>query len=262
MILDVRFSAERIGCERAHSHDYSVLATVEGGTIEMSIADQRVTLEKGMLCLIPSGVTHRVLSTSDDFSGVHTLSLACTIMLSSGSRATTGILASDRGWQHQFVKAMRDFDDADERKHTMLVRSILLFLKKRDVYFSSGCEAKSWASFHWVPTKIKEMIESGADMGSCFQYIEEHMPFSKEHCNRLFKRCYGTTIQGYGLDVRTEKARQLLKRGLLVAESASEAGFYDQSQLTKAFKSIFQLTPAEYRKQRCKNLDQSNTRNL
>lgn len=262
MILDARFSAERLGCERVHSHAYSVVAAVESGTIEMSIADQLAFLDNGVICVIPEGVNHQILSTSEDFSGVHVLSLACSILLSSGRKATTGILTKDQEWYLQFLNFMRDYDDTDDGSKTMLYRSIMLLLGRRDIHLSDELDKQNMASVHWVPTKIKDLIDRGTGMEKCFQYIEEDMPFSKEHCNRLFKKCYGTTIQSYCLDVRTEKARLLLKSGLPLAQSATEAGFYDQSQLTKAFRSVFQMTPAEYQKQTRRNSNQSDTRNF
>ncbi len=215
----------------------------------MIIADHVVKLVVGVVCVIPSGVVHRVISTSEDFSGVHIISVDCSVLHSSGTKAMTGILANNKKFHLQFLKLMRNYDRKDESKKTMLYRSIVKFFKRCDVLFSNKPDKRSAASVHWSAAKIKELIDSGSGIRDCFRYIEEHVPFSKEHCNRLFKKYYGLTIQGYALNARTEKARRLLKNGVSLSKSAMEAGFYDQSQLTKSFRSIFQLTPAQYRKQ-------------
>ncbi|MBC2602305.1 helix-turn-helix domain-containing protein [Puniceicoccus vermicola] len=249
MILDARFSAERLGCERVHSHNYSVVAAVESGTINMSIAGQTMEWAKGAIYFIPAGLAHRILSVSQDFSGVHVLSLSCSISAPLRGEDAGGILVRDPKRYLEFLELMRRYYKADGGERQTIARSILLFFEECDVHLSSTGEGKPLSPTHWVPSRIKDLIDNGADKEGCFQFIEEHMPFSKEHCNRLFKKCYGTTIQAYALNTRAERARLLLKSGRPLSESAAEAGFYDQSQLTKTFRSIFQMTPAKYRKQ-------------
>ncbi|WP_377136724.1 AraC family transcriptional regulator [Rubritalea spongiae] len=262
MVVDARFSSERLGCERIHSHDYSVIAAVEGGTIQMNIVDRILDLNKGTICFIPAGFVHRILSTSMDFSGVHVLSMDCSILASSGDEAAPRNLVHDEKLYRRFVQWMQDYYDADEAMKGALTGSIMQILEQCGVDLSNELKEDELTCIHWVPLRLKKMMDTGVGADACFRHIEDKMPFSKEHCNRLFKKCYGTTIQAYSLNSRTERARLLLKSELSLSELAAEVGFYDQSQFTKAFRSIFQLTPAAYRKQLRGILDQSGTRNI
>jgi AraC-like DNA-binding protein len=63
---------------------------------------------------------------------------------------------------------------------------------------------------------------------------------------RSFKRRYGSPPHAYGLHVRVERARALLRRGFTVAEAAAATDFADQSHLTRHFRRIWGLTPGKY----------------
>ena len=64
---------------------------------------------------------------------------------------------------------------------------------------------------------------------------------------RGFARAVGATPHAYLLQQRVRLARRLLAAGRHPAEAAAEAGFADQSHLTRAFRRQFGVTPARYR---------------
>jgi AraC-like DNA-binding protein len=63
---------------------------------------------------------------------------------------------------------------------------------------------------------------------------------------RGFVRAVGTTPHAYLLQQRVRLARRLLVAGRRPAEAAAEAGFADQSHLTRAFRRQLGVTPARY----------------
>lgn len=69
------------------------------------------------------------------------------------------------------------------------------------------------------------------------------------HLARVFRRKFGCTIGEYVRRLRAEFARrQISTTETPLSEIALAAGFSDQSHLSKTFKSVFGLTPAEHRK--------------
>ena len=64
---------------------------------------------------------------------------------------------------------------------------------------------------------------------------------------RGFVRAVGITPHAYLLQQRVRLARRLLVAGRRPAEAAAEAGFADQSHLTRAFRRQLGVTPARYR---------------
>ncbi|MBD0384257.1 response regulator [Paenibacillus sedimenti] len=80
-------------------------------------------------------------------------------------------------------------------------------------------------------------------------FTEKHY-ISKEHLLRLFKQKYGSGIYEYTLNVRMDKAKELLKDPELKIQTVSEKiGYNDTNYFSKAFKKHVGVSPLEFRKQ-------------
>ena len=64
---------------------------------------------------------------------------------------------------------------------------------------------------------------------------------------RLFKSQMNLTPHSYLLNVRINKAKEFLKNGYSIVETAQECGFFDQSHFHKNFLKIVATTPKEYK---------------
>ena len=69
---------------------------------------------------------------------------------------------------------------------------------------------------------------------------------SATHVIRAFSAGTGMPPHAYLVSLRVERARALLLEGRSPADVALEAGFYDQSQLTRHFKRLTGTTPARF----------------
>ena len=63
-----------------------------------------------------------------------------------------------------------------------------------------------------------------------------------------FAAAVGLPPHAYQLQLRIERARQLLQDGLPAAQTAAELGFVDQAHFIRHFKKIMRVTPGEYRR--------------
>ncbi|MFW5945184.1 MAG: helix-turn-helix domain-containing protein [Bacteroidota bacterium] len=71
---------------------------------------------------------------------------------------------------------------------------------------------------------------------------------SKRHFHRIFKNATGESPVDYLLQIRLQKARELLRNTCLsVAHVAYEVGFADVNHFIKKFKQTIQVTPHKYR---------------
>ncbi|BBO69489.1 transcriptional regulator [Desulfosarcina alkanivorans] len=70
---------------------------------------------------------------------------------------------------------------------------------------------------------------------------------SPYHFIRTFSRQVGLTPHAYLIQARVQRATHLLASGEPPAQAAVEAGFYDQSHLSRHFKRIVGTTPGRYR---------------
>ena len=64
---------------------------------------------------------------------------------------------------------------------------------------------------------------------------------------RRFKRAYGTTPHDWLLQRRADIARGLIRRGTALVDAAAQAGFADQSHMTRVFVTRFGFTPGAWR---------------
>jgi len=70
---------------------------------------------------------------------------------------------------------------------------------------------------------------------------------SPHHFIRVFSRHTGLTPHAWLMQLRARKAQALLRQGAAIADAAAQAGFADQSHLTKAFKRLLGYTPGHFR---------------
>jgi AraC-like DNA-binding protein len=69
---------------------------------------------------------------------------------------------------------------------------------------------------------------------------------SRFHLLRSFAARVGLPPHAYQLRLRIERAMMLLRTGLSPSDVAGLVGFADQSHLTRHFRRLVQVTPAEY----------------
>lgn len=69
---------------------------------------------------------------------------------------------------------------------------------------------------------------------------------SSHYFSKLFKQSTGFTPHQYVIRCRVERARELLKRGVAIADVATQVGFVDQSHLNRHFKRSLGVTPKSF----------------
>ncbi|HTN49330.1 MAG TPA: AraC family transcriptional regulator [Burkholderiaceae bacterium] len=62
----------------------------------------------------------------------------------------------------------------------------------------------------------------------------------------VFRQQVGLSPHRYVCCRRVERAQMLIRSGVPPATAASEAGFYDQSHLSRHFKNLCGMTPGQY----------------
>ena len=76
--------------------------------------------------------------------------------------------------------------------------------------------------------------------------LAAHAAVDKFRLVRAFRVQVGLPPYEYLTYLRVSRARELLRRGVLVAEVAQAVGFYDESQLHRHFRRIVGVTPGVY----------------
>lgn len=76
--------------------------------------------------------------------------------------------------------------------------------------------------------------------------IAENFGFDRTYLYRTFKSRYGIGIKEYITSVRMEKAKEFLKSGYTVKESAHMVGYDDEFNFSKTFKARYGVSPSKY----------------
>lgn len=96
-------------------------------------------------------------------------------------------------------------------------------------------------------TWAREFLEANAEQDVSLVRLAAVAGLSPFHLVRVFREAVGLPPHAYLDQVRVERAKGLLSAGLPIARAAAEAGFADQSHLTRRFKRLVGVTPGQYR---------------
>jgi AraC-like DNA-binding protein len=132
---------------------------------------------------------------------------------------------------------------------------------KRDLCFE-GNRAKVFSVFYGMLHKIgrdviprelapaiQKIKSTYADPTLTNERLASECNISEVYFRRLFKEHFGISPKQYVIDVRLQRAKQLLAEGKLSLSLIAEAsGFTNQYHLSRLFKERVGLTPSEYRK--------------
>ncbi len=94
----------------------------------------------------------------------------------------------------------------------------------------------------------KDFIHSNFNAQIGLSVIAENIGVHPSHLARSFRRRFHCSVGDYIRQLRLEyAAQQLIETDKTLAEISTDAGFYDQSHFTNAFKIYTGSTPNEYR---------------
>lgn len=103
--------------------------------------------------------------------------------------------------------------------------------------------ARSWRMLYLTPALVAGFA---AEEGCGGVELASLAGVSRFQLLRGFACELGITPHAYLIQSRARLARAMLARGLSIAQAAAEAGFADQSHLTRAFVRQFGITPGRF----------------
>lgn len=92
----------------------------------------------------------------------------------------------------------------------------------------------------------REYLDAHAAEAVSSQALELLTGLDRFTLARHFRRVYGTSPDRYRLARRLDRAGTAIRAGTPLARAAAEAGFADQSHLTRQFKLAYGLTPGRW----------------
>ncbi len=97
--------------------------------------------------------------------------------------------------------------------------------------------------------KIKRYVRKNLNSKLALSEIANHVGYSPNHCDTIFKKETGDSIINYLISERISEAKRLLDEGVLSLKLIAETvGFEDYNYFSRTFKKVTGKTPTEYKK--------------
>lgn len=202
---------------RPHFHDESQIVLVLSGSRAFRIDGATVTVPAGHAALIPAGMLHTPMATP----GAETVCLNAYVPASRACSSLRIINVGDR-W--------RSIDEISPKHIGEIANDTL----SREPSRPAGCIDRAK-----LGTALTESVEPIGEIAASFGR-------SREGFSRMVRRELGVAPHTFRLLARLNLARHLLRAGEPIAAVAADAGFSDQSHLTRLFRHTFGTTPGVY----------------
>jgi AraC-like DNA-binding protein/mannose-6-phosphate isomerase-like protein (cupin superfamily) len=202
---------------RPHFHDETQIVVVLSGSRAFRVNGEMVMVPAGHAAAIPAGLLHTPLATLDE----QTVCLNAYVPAGHFS-SSFRVLRIPPRWQG--AGAMSPAHAVE------IAADILSHANSRSVVMSENMKLGA------------ALTQSCAPIGD----IAASLGRSREGFTRLVTRRLGVSPHAFRVLARLNLARQLLRAGQPIAAVAADAGFSDQSHLTRLFRSTFGTTPGVY----------------
>ena len=257
---------EALSCENGfsfqdHIHNGHVLWVNSCGGERFRLKGHSDILQAGCISIIEPGVVHsngpfgegnrhlRSLYLEEDF-----FRHLDKLFTGYGDRIPSlpsSVINHQQFWQrtialHELILTGAEQIDVEERL-------ISLFACLVDAHFTTTFETAGTGNAWHTLGRVVEYMRSMLQDNLSLEMLAEIAGCTSFHLMRLFKKHLGMSPHAYLVQLRLERAKELLTLGYSIVDAAFGAGFSDQSHLTRRFKQRYGLTPGSYLQQRsCK----------
>lgn len=95
---------------------------------------------------------------------------------------------------------------------------------------------------------VKEFLDDFPQADVSLDDLSKLSSLSPYHLVRSFQKEFGLPPHSYQIQSRLRMARQLMRQGHTLSDTAQQTGFHDQSHLHRHFKKAMGITPGQYLK--------------
>lgn len=249
-----------------HSHDFLEVAFVLSGVGKYRIEDEVYDIQEGDLIILNPGVKHQALfvkeadvPTTEFFVGFSDIQIpgfaANYLPIPEGAYMihTTGEL------RQKLFKICSSMEAENavwrEGRYFMLkaylMQMLLLIIREQcEPVASSGRYAFESMNRKYIVEQLVNYLEDHYNEKVSLDQIAENMYLSPFYISKIFKSETGDTPIRHLINIRLEKARDLLRNGYdgSIQEVAAMVGYDDAYHFSKLFKKHYGITPSQAKK--------------
>ncbi|MGF1771636.1 AraC family transcriptional regulator [Vibrio wakamikoensis] len=247
--LTVRTTRDSTQGYKAHYHPELSIGIMLAGQTCLSLRNTNVLLNKGDIILIEPNLVHACSPVDNNSRSYHMLYIDHQWCCSALSKLFS-VEVKNFKVDHIFL--------SDKASELGLGSSISMLIERESHHIASSIENSilHLLSRYCTPCmsdnnddlayKVRELLLKDIENAPQLDAIANQLTYSPETLIRKFKRQFGITPKSFLSNYRVEKAKVLLKGGMDITDVANELGFFDQSQLHRAFVTYTASTPKQY----------------
>jgi AraC-like DNA-binding protein len=237
-----------------HEHERACLSFLAGGTMLKAFTPRRYTLESPSLITIPPGERHAdwfgqrgthivVVEIEPEFAAQQPIMKPGVDLLYDVVERRNEQVAS---FAKRIARELQAPDDFSPLALNGLVFELLTTLgRPEDVLARTSRRLPPWVS------TVVEFLHTNTSQHVAIEDIAKVVDLHPGYLARTFRQHMGVPLGAFARDVRLDRvAERLAHTNARILDIALDAGFADQSHLTRSFRKRFGMTPGEYRANR------------
>lgn len=233
-----------------HFHNGYQLALLEEGELELEVAGERHRARAGLVILFNAGEPHQLWAVEAKPVSARIVEVGPDRMaraLGEGEGVCFGAVVVDDA---PLADQLRDVHDGiargvstpelGQQLEEVLCQSVESYGRP-----FAGLASVSAQRLERVRDRLRQALGERISLDA----LAEEVGVSKYGLVRSFRRRFGLPPITYHLQLRLERAKELLAEGAPTAEVACATGFADQAHLTRHFRRRTLMTPGAYARQ-------------
>lgn len=246
-----------------HEHEHFELVYVKRGMADFETSEETVSLSPHSIVIIKPHQIHKftVTSRSCEFL-VLEFTINIDAKLPPNIAEVTDIINELQQRPHivltpgpknavlnalkRIIWARHNREKWDDLLAYLLLMELLVYLS-REVLSSSGFSGEK--GINDAMMRARDYILENYDKHISLSELASHVYLSESYLSHCFKARFGTSPKNFILQVRINRAKELLSStDMKINDIALKVGFLSQQRFNDAFKRLENLTPLNYRK--------------
>jgi AraC-like DNA-binding protein len=232
-----------------HTHEAWTLLIVDDGMIRYDLHRHEHGAMDRVVTLLPPGVPHNGRAATSAGFGKRVVYLDLSAVPASlvGRAVDQPLLPDALLWQRisQLHRVLEQPGEEFEAEHRLafIAERLRWQLGRHLSQHRLPDAARGGAT---VADELRGMIDTSFRESLTLREAADALHVHPAHLVRAFSRAFGISPHQYMTSRRVDLARRLLLDGMPPAMAAAEAGFYDQSHLSRHFKHVVGTSPGRY----------------
>jgi AraC-like DNA-binding protein len=250
--VECRLTLSSTRAFKPHLHRTFCIGAVLHGQVRYNVENQEETLSPGELALINPETMHSCNAVASKKRSFYMLYLSidwCLQVQKSLWHTNSFLPVATIKIEDTDLYIMYCFSMQNLMKNKVhLLEKEQLLGDLLSAVFQKTCVSDNAKSLGNGDTEqIKRILGSNLKDDISLETLAQQLQLNPFTLLRQFKADTGITPHAYRMNCRIEKAKEYLKQGVDITETALECGFFDQSHLHRHFKALTTVTPKEYR---------------